>query len=61
LALVMALISPVLSFTEMIGGLVTGIIGLRAATRAKQKGHPLGVLVVVLNIVALAVWAYARL
>jgi hypothetical protein len=60
LALIMAIISPLLSFFLPIGGLFTGLIGIRTAIRVKDAGHPMGILVIVLNVLALAFWVITR-
>ena len=61
LALAMGLISPVLSILLPIGGLLTAGIGIRAAVRAQGIGHKLGILVIVINILAIGFWVVTRL
>jgi len=60
LALALGLVSPVLSFMLPIGGLLTAGYGIRSAIRAKEYGHPLGILVIVLNALAIAFWLFTR-
>ena len=60
LALAMGLVSPILSFTISVGGITTALIGMRAAVKARQAGHPMGLLVIILNGIALALWLVAR-
>ncbi len=60
LALVLAIVSPILSFLLPIGGLISAGYGIRAAFRAKDNGHPMAILVIVLNILAICVWLITR-
>ena len=61
LAFILAAVSPFLSFFLPIGGLISAGYGMRAARRAQQAGHPLGLLGVVLCVAAMLFWAVCRL
>ncbi len=61
LAFAMALVSPILSFFLPIGGLLTAMWGIRSAIRAKDNGHPLGVIAIVACGVAIAFWGFIRI
>lgn len=60
LAFAMAVISPVLSFLLPIGGLMTALWGIRSAMRAKENGHPLGILAIAACGLAIGFWVLTR-
>jgi len=55
-----AILSPILSFFLPIGGLISAMYAIRAAIRAKDEGHPLGVVAIVVAALAIGFWAFTR-
>ena len=55
-----AVLSPILSFFLPIGGLISAMFAIRTAVRAKDEGHPLGVVAIVVSALAIAFWAFTR-
>lgn len=61
LAFALAVISPILSFLLPIGGLFTALWGIRTAARARENGHPLGILAIAACVVAICLWVVFRI
>ena len=60
LAFALAVVSPVLSLLLPFGGLMTALWGIRTAAKAKERGHPLGILAIVACGIAIAFWLFTR-
>ena len=60
LAFALAIVSPILSMLLPIGGLFTALWGIRTAARAKENGHPLGILAIGACVLAIVFWVIFR-